>query len=101
MFQFKFKLNLDLYQLYLFQGCPKLSFLEIDIETLSQIQIHHSARLMGLRHMTIKIPSTRHLSNILAYVSFTLCESFRVKTRSGLGYLPLGEGVNYFGGGVG
>nr|XP_022318735.1 uncharacterized protein LOC111121662 isoform X1 [Crassostrea virginica] len=49
------------------QGCPKLTFLEIDIETLSQIQIHHSARLMGLRHMTIKIPSTRHLSNILAY----------------------------------
>lgn len=49
------------------QGCPKLSFLEIDMETLSQIQIHHSARLLGLRHMSINIPSIKHLSTILSY----------------------------------
>lgn len=49
------------------QGCPKLSFLNIDMESLSQIQIHHSARLLGLRHMGINIPSIRHLSTILSY----------------------------------
>ncbi|XP_062607969.1 uncharacterized protein LOC134269772 [Saccostrea cucullata] len=49
------------------QGCPKLSHLEIEIEKLSQIQIHHSARLQALRHMSIKIPTIRRLSTVLAH----------------------------------
>ncbi|XP_061166147.1 uncharacterized protein LOC133175057 isoform X2 [Saccostrea echinata] len=49
------------------QGCPKLSHLEIEIEKLSQIQIHHSARLQALHHMSIKIPTIRRLSTVLAH----------------------------------
>ncbi|XP_048761018.2 uncharacterized protein LOC125670101 [Ostrea edulis] len=49
------------------QGCPKLSHLEIEIEKLSQIQVHHSVQLLALHHIRIRITSIRRLSSVLVH----------------------------------
>ncbi|XP_045159098.2 uncharacterized protein LOC123524730 [Mercenaria mercenaria] len=49
------------------QGCPKLNSLTLHVESLTQVQVYHSAPLLALRCLSLHSKQVLHLARVLAY----------------------------------